>query len=72
MGLGFEFRDGADAFAFVALAECIAGDIEIVRIFANFQQQIIHRIAQSEQADVGLQTQAQLGGIHAREILGLE
>ena len=71
-GAGFQLGHGADAFAFVALAESIAGDIEIVRIFAHFQQQIVNRITQIEQADVRLQAQTQLRGIRAREIFRLE
>ena len=72
MGLGLSFATALDAFAFMALVESVAGDVQIVRVLANLEQQFIHRIAQSEQADVGLQAQAQLGGIHAREIFGFE
>src|ERR1700740_3590210 len=71
-GAGLELRDGADAFAFVALVESVAGDIQVAGILAYLEQQFIYRIAKSEQAYVGLQTQAQLGGIDTCEILGLE
>ena len=71
-GAGRELGHGANALSFVALVERVAGDVQIVRILANHQQQFIHRIAQREQADVGLQAQAQLRGIHARQIFGLE
>src|ERR1700678_2051344 len=71
-GAGLELGDCANAFAFVAFVERVAGDSEIVGILAHLEQQFIHGIAQSEQADVRLQPQAQLGGIHAREILWLE
>ena len=71
-GTRLQLYDGADSFAFVALAEGIARDIEIVGIFPHLEQQLIHRIAQREQADVGLQAQTQLGGIDSCEILGLE
>ncbi len=60
--VGLELRHRGDAFAFVAFAESIARDIEIVGILANLKQQIVHWIAQSEQADIGLQSQAQLRG----------
>src|SRR5580693_9543132 len=71
-GAGLELGDGADALAFVAFVERVACDVEIVGILANLEQQFIHGIAQSEQADVRSQTETELGGIHACEILWLE
>src|SRR5580658_2984391 len=39
-----QFRHGADAFTLVPLVESVAGNVQIVRILANLQQQLIHRI----------------------------